>query len=307
MLDPLLRLRHLRCFVETARRGSLNAAAEALNVSQPAASKTIRELEDILGVHLFDRSGRRLVLTEAGLVFQRHAGTALADLERAQTLVRENTAKRRKLSVGVLPTASTQLFPAAAEAFRARFPDCTLRISTGPNWLLLSQLREGELDLVVGRMPPQGLAQGLDFHRLYWERVVPIVRPGHPLAGTEWAPSDLQRFPLMLPPGGAVIAPAVRSYLQSLGIGEAIASYDNVSQAFGIRTVQISDTIWFISEGVVRTELDRGELAVLPVRDELLGGPVGLSRRRNSRRDEAADALCKEIAEVAARLHGESG
>ena len=63
MIDPHLRLRHLRCFLATARLESLSAAAEALHLSQPAASKTIKELEEILGVQLFDRSGRRLALT----------------------------------------------------------------------------------------------------------------------------------------------------------------------------------------------------------------------------------------------------
>ena len=75
MLDHRIRIRHLRCFLETARLGSLSAAADAMNVSQPAASKTIRELEEVLGKPLFDRSHRRLSLTAAGRVFQQHAGT----------------------------------------------------------------------------------------------------------------------------------------------------------------------------------------------------------------------------------------
>ncbi len=76
MLDPRIRLRHLRCFLETARLGSLSAAADVLNVSQPAVSKTIRELEEVLGKPLFDRSHRRLTMTAVGRVFQQHAGAA---------------------------------------------------------------------------------------------------------------------------------------------------------------------------------------------------------------------------------------
>ncbi|MDO7732803.1 MAG: LysR family transcriptional regulator, partial [Paracoccaceae bacterium] len=67
MLDHRIRLRHLRCFLETAQLGSLSAAARVLRISQPAASKTIRELEDILGRALFDRAARRLSLTSACL------------------------------------------------------------------------------------------------------------------------------------------------------------------------------------------------------------------------------------------------
>ncbi|MFT6653116.1 MAG: LysR family pca operon transcriptional activator, partial [Celeribacter sp.] len=107
MIDSHIRMRHLRCFLETARLGSLSAAADAMHVSQPAASKTIRELEDILGVPLFDRTGRRLVLSAAGKVFQQHAGAAMIDLKRAQDLVRDAPRSRTRLAVGTLPTAAT--------------------------------------------------------------------------------------------------------------------------------------------------------------------------------------------------------
>lgn len=279
MLSPHLRLRHLRCFLETARLGSLSAAAEALHVSQPAASKTIRELESILGIQLFDRSGRSLVLTAAGRVYQIHAGDALADLERAQRLVRSPPKDRPVIHAGVLPTAATGLVPRAALSWRPDHPDVVLNVLTGPNWLLLSLLREGQLDLVIGRIPPPGQSDGLVFHRLYWERVVPVVHAGHPLLRQDWDYADLALYPLMLPPPGALISASVHSWLHSVGIGAPAPAYENVSLAFGREVVLHSDTVWFISEGVVRSEIVSGQLAVLPIRNELLGGPVGMTLR----------------------------
>lgn len=279
MLHSHLRLRHLRCFLETARLGSLSAAAQALHVSQPAASKTIRELEAILGTELFDRAGRRLVLTPAGRVYQAHAGAALRDLERAQRLVLSPPPERLRIHVGVLPTAATGLLPRAALAFRDARPDVVLDVMTGPNWLLLSLLREGQLDLVVGRMPPAGNTEGLRFRRLYWERVVPVVRAGHPLLRGEWDHADLGLYPLMLPPPGAMISASVRSWLHSVGLTDPQPAYENVSLAFGREVVLRSDAVWFISEGVVRPEIDAGTLVILPIRNELLGGPVGISLR----------------------------
>ncbi|WP_174801667.1 LysR substrate-binding domain-containing protein [Martelella limonii] len=301
MLHPRLRLRHLDCFLETARLGSLSAAADALKISQPAASKTIHELEDILGTPLFDRSGRRLVVSPAGRLFQQSAGAALGELMRAQTLLQGGAADNRKIAAGVLPTAATELFPDAAEAFRKRHPACTLRVTTGPNWLLLSQLREGALDIVVGRMPPSGAGEGLSFRQLYWERVVPVIRPGHPLRARAWEPDDFLRFPLMLPPSGAVIHASVRAFLQSLGLGMPVPAYENVSHAFGRRVVETSDTIWFISGGVVARELAAGTLTVLPVRNELLGGPVGISLKENATRAPELDTLIDALASVATR------
>ncbi|SEN25105.1 LysR family transcriptional regulator, pca operon transcriptional activator [Paracoccus alcaliphilus] len=292
MLHSHLRLRHLRCFLETARLGSLSAAAEALHVSQPAASKTIRELEEILGAQLFDRSGRKLVLSAAGKVYQTHAGTALADLERAQRLVLSPPLERPRLHVGVLPTAATGLVPRAALAFRDTHPEVLLDVMTGPNWLLLSLLREGQLDLVVGRMPSAGNTEGLNFRRLYWERVVPVVRAGHPLLRRQdWDYADLTRHPLMLPPAGALIANSVRTWLHSVGIIEPQPAYENVSLSFGREVVLRSDTVWFISEGVVRAEIETGALVILPIRNELLGGPVGISLRASDEPRPEAQAL----------------
>lgn len=299
MLSPHLRLRHLRCFLEVARRGSLSAAADALHVSQPAASKTIRELEEIVGTALFDRSGRNLVLTAAGRVYQSQAGGALAELERAQRLALDPPRERPRVRAGVLPTAATGLVPRAALAFRRGRPDVLLNVMTGPNWLLLSLLREGQLDLVVGRQPPEGNSEALTFRRLYWERVVPVVHPGHPLLRADWDYGELTRYPLMLPPEGALIAAAVRDWMHSVGIGHPEPAFENVSLAFGRDVVLHSETVWFISEGVVRPELAAGTLAVLPIRNELLGGPVGISLRAQTEPAPEVAALIAELEHAA--------
>jgi LysR family pca operon transcriptional activator len=302
VIDPQIRMRHIRCFLETARLGSLSAAADALHVSQPAASKTIKELEDILGVALFDRSGRRLTLTRAGSLFQRHAGPAMVDLRRAQDMAQSAPKDLTRLAVGALPTAATDLLPLAALRLRQEMPECLLRVTTGPNWMLLSQLREGALDMVVGRMPPAGTTEGLSFRQLYSERVVPVVRPDHPLLSREWALTELDDFPLMLPPSGAVISQSVRTFLHSIGLGTARPAFENVSLAFGRKVVQRSDTIWFISHGVVREELEIRTLALLPLANDLLGGPVGVSMRSETFQT-AEQALMLDILLETARQH----
>ena len=245
-MDPRLRLRHLRCFLETARLGGLSAAAEALSISQPAASKTLRELEDILKVALFDRSTRRLVLSPAGRVFQQHAGAAMRALEAAQDAVRDAPERITRIHLGVLPTVATDLLPRAALKYNEMVPHCILHLTTGPNWLLLSQLREGTLDLMVGRMPDAERMEGLTFRQLYPERVVMVVRPGHPLLGRPDFPAELANYKLMLPPAGALIAPAVRGWLASVGLGHLEPAFESVSLAFGRKLVMHSDIVWFI-------------------------------------------------------------
>ena len=281
-MDPRLRLRHLRCFLETARLGGLSAAAEKLAVSQPAASKTLRELEDILGVALFDRSTRRLVLSPAGRVFQQHAGAAMRALEVGQDAVRDAPDRITRLNLGVLPTVATDLLPRAALKYHETVPNCILHLTTGPNWLLMSQLREGVLDLMVGRMPDAEQMDGLTFQQLYPERVVMVVRPGHPLLGTSDFPAELAKYKLMLPPSGALIAPAVRGWLASVGLSHLDPAFETVSLAFGRKLVMNSDIVWFISKGVIADELAAGVLTTLDPATELPSGPVGICQRANT-------------------------
>ena len=269
--------RHLRTFLEIARLSSVGQAADALAISQPAVSKTLRELEERLGTLLFERTGRRLRLTEAGRLFQRHAGLSLIELERGVRAVRAPERRRRRITVGVLPTVATRIMPEAALAYAATVPGGGLGVTTGPNWLLLSQLRAGTLELVVGRLAAPEEMRGLVFEQLYVEPVAAIVRPGHPLLA---APAQgVAAFPLVLPPPGAVIRPAVERYFLTLGQEPPTALVETVSLAVGRGIVQTSDAVWFISRGVVEMELALGTLAALDLAD-LLGaaGPVGLTR-----------------------------
>jgi LysR family pca operon transcriptional activator len=252
-----------------------------LRISQPAASKSIRELEDILACKLFDRSSRRLTLTPSGQVFQQHVGAAMQELGRAQTLATTAPRAITKLAVGVLPTAATELLPRAALAFRDGFPDCVLRVSTGPNWLLTSQLREGALDLVVGRMATAGTMEGLSFKHLYSESIIAVVRPGHSLLSLTDPTHSLGDFSLIVPPSGAVIAPLVRSFLVRHDVSPRQQAFESVSLAFGRRLVQSSDAIWFISRGVVACEVANGSLVELPLGEDLLGAPVGIAIRND--------------------------
>lgn len=305
-IDPRLRLRHLNCFLEIAQAGSLVAAADRLAITQPAASKTLRELEDILGKQLFDRSGRRLRLNAAGQMFQRIAGSAMADLLRAQNAVRGIRLDTIRLTIGVLPTAATDLMPRAALAFRARHPNCVLRLSTGPNWLLMSQLLEGSLDLVVGLMPEPGRMKGVAFTQLYPERIIAVVRSGHPL-DRPIRPEDLGAFDLIIPPSGAVIGTAVRAFLVSLGAGSIAPAFETVSLAAGRALVEGSDAIWFISRGVVARDMADGRLRSLPMDHPLQAGPVGVSRREADAVSPVLDDLVETIKLAAQEVDGPAG
>lgn len=275
-----LRLRHLRCFLEVARVESVSVAAGQLSLTQPAVSRSVKELEDILGVPLFDRIGRGLRLNEAGRIFQSHAAASLTELMRGHDRLASDSAASVRLSVGALPTAATDLFPRAALRFRTEMPTVRLHILTGPNWLLFNQLRDGSLDLVVGRMPEGDAATGVTFQQLYIEDVVLVCRPDHPILETLFVEENIRQFPLILPPKGAVIFGTVDRYLSSIGLPEMRGEFETVALPVGRKIVQSSDMLWFISRGVVAEELRLGTLSAVDLGSSLLSGPVGISVSR---------------------------
>lgn len=275
-----LRLRHLRCFLEVARVESVSVAAGQLSLTQPAVSRSVKELEDILGVPLFDRIGRGLRLNEAGRIFQSHAAASLTELMRGHDRLASDSAASVRLSVGALPTAATDLFPSAALRFRTEMPTVRLHILTGPNWLLFNQLRDGSLDLVVGRMPEGDAATGVTFQQLYIEDVVLVCRPDHPILETLSVEENIRQFPLILPPKGAVIFGTVDRYLSSIGLPEMRGEFETVALPVGRKIVQSSDMLWFISRGVVAEELRLGTLSAVDLGSSLLSGPVGISVSR---------------------------
>ncbi|MHA6263961.1 LysR substrate-binding domain-containing protein [Arenibacterium sp. CAU 1754] len=187
-----------------------------------------------------------------------------------------------RLSVGALPTASTDLLPRAALRFREEAPNVRLHILTGPNWLLFNQLRDGSLDLVVGRMPEGEAASGVTFQQLYVEDVVLVCRPGHPILKTPSPEDSVGQFPLILPPKGAVISGTVDRYLSSIGLPEMRGDFETVALPVGRKIVQSSDMLWFISRGVVAEELRLETLLVVDLASPLLSGPVGISVSRSA-------------------------
>jgi LysR family pca operon transcriptional activator len=117
LIDPRIKLRHITCFLEISRLKSVAAAADVLSISQPAVSKTLAELEDLLGMPLFDRSRRTLFLTPYGEVFLRYASTSLTALK--QGIASALSTGAEVVKIGALPTVSARILPKAVQIFTA--------------------------------------------------------------------------------------------------------------------------------------------------------------------------------------------
>ncbi len=298
-----VRLRHLRAFVAVARQASVGRAASDLAITQPAVSKAIRELEQILGVELFDRARRGAVPTRFGEMFLRHAEASLSALRRGLEEVEDATASHAlPVRVGALPTVSARLLPDAIRRYQAHGLGAAPRVVTGPNEYLTEQLRQGDLDIVIGRMQEPEAMTGLVFEHLYSEPLVFAVRAGHPIAGVPLSPGALGAFECLLPPPGSVIRPAVDRFFAAFNLPRPARIVETVSLAFSRRYVRTSDAIWVISEGVVLEDLQSGEFARLAIDTGDTMGPVGVTLRAGVLLPATAEVLLKELREAAAEI-----
>jgi LysR family pca operon transcriptional activator len=156
---------------------------------------------------------------------------------------------------------------------------------------------------VIGRMTEPEAMVGLSFEHLYSERVVMVVRPGHPLLGAR--PFELpmiETYQTLMPPPDSVIRNLVDRMLLAHGITQLRDEIETVSNAFGRAYVRQTDAIWIISEGVVAVDVAESQLALLPVDTSETTGPVGLTTRTDMVSTLAADSLKQAVRDAAARL-----
>jgi LysR family pca operon transcriptional activator len=304
LIDSRVKLRHLHTFVEVARQKSIGRAAEALRVSQPAVTKTIRELEEALGVPVLERDGRGTRITRYGEIFLRHAGASLTALRQGlDSVSQELFDAGPPLRIGALPTVSTRIMPRAMTAFLAAGTGSRVKIVTGENAVLMEQLRLGELDLVVGRLAAPEKMTALSFEHLYSEQVVFVVRAGHPLTRLRHAIFEsFGDYPVLMPSRGSIIRPTVEQFLIAHGIASLPTQIETVSDAFGRAFVRSSDAIWIISAGVVAADIEDGLLQALPIDTTETRGPVGLTVRADAISSTPLSILMQTVREAAADI-----
>lgn len=177
-----MKLHNLRDFVMVAKSGGIRAAARQLNLSQPALSKSISQLEEELGAPLFERSARGSALNTYGARFLVRAEAAMQELTRGQ----EEISQMRGSTGGSVAMAASSVVSLtfltnAMSRFRKRFPDAMVKIHEGTYSLMLRGLRERSLDFAVGPVPTAETADDLTIEPLFDNTRCVIGRRNHPL------------------------------------------------------------------------------------------------------------------------------
>lgn len=275
-LDNRIKLRHLTCFLEIARQGSLARAASVLAISPPAVSKTLRELEELLGASLCERSKSGVVLTRAGQSFLRYAGVSVQALREGVRSLGSHAHEASSVRLGALSTVESAFLPEVVHRLHEEHEALRVSVVGGPSAHLLGLLRVGELDLVVGRMTESPLIEGLAFEHLYHEPLVLVVRPGHALLGAPVQAEVLENYPVVLPSADTTIRRDAESLYVQCGASLPQQRLETLSIALSRRYVLLSDAVWVAPRDAVLLDLERGELAELDVGIKDPGGSLGI-------------------------------
>ena len=177
-----MRLQAIEQFIAVVDAGSIRGAARQLNMSQPALTRALQQLEEELGVQLMDRSGRGVTPTAAGSAFLSRARVAEAELRKAAEEARRTVGdSTRLLALGVSPVGASLLLPELAMTLQKLHPATRIRILETTPSALLSLVRDEVMDLAVTQRTRIHLDAGLDYRPLAEVQMRIAVRPGHPL------------------------------------------------------------------------------------------------------------------------------
>ena len=280
LFSQRIRLRHLHTFVAVAQQGTLGRAAETLNLSQPALSKTLNELEQLTGTRLFERGRLGAQLTLVGEQFLTHAVKVLDALNSAgQALNRKEGLNNDIVRIGALPTAALGILPTVIGQFHKQQKDITLQVATMNNTTLLAGLKSGEIDIGIGRMSDPDLMSGLNYELLFLESLKLVVRPGHPLLQETVTLSRVMEWPVVVSPKGTVPRQNAETLLQSQGCKMPAGCIETLSASLSRQLTVDFDYVWFVPSGAVKDDLRRGVLSALPIATQGAGEPIGILTR----------------------------
>ncbi|CDZ32600.1 Galactose-binding protein regulator [Neorhizobium galegae bv. officinalis] len=229
-----LDLRQLRHFIAVVHTGSFSMAAENLRLTQPALSKSIRSMEQSLGVRLLDRGPSGVQATIFG---QRLIGYSELLLSLASEAIDEidalRGARRGSLRIGSMAAALRQLIPDALNHFAVTRPDVGLMVHEGINEVLLPQLFAGKLDVVFTVKPSEILNEDFEWRLVAREPVQIVAHQSHPLANREnLTVSDLAKYSWVLPPLPETDRLLLESLFRSAGLPKPVVAVETTSINF---------------------------------------------------------------------------
>jgi DNA-binding transcriptional LysR family regulator len=272
-------LRQITGFLVAADLLSFTRAADRLHMTQPAFSQLIRELETALGLRLFDRSTRKIALTDFG-------EAARARLEKSLGLIREVCHEARAfarlesghLAIGTLQSTAIGIVTDALGVLKQRAPSLTISLHEDFNGALLDRLVAGDFELAI--CARSTISNEIDFSPLFTESFVAVVPAGHPAAGRRWFDwSSLGTGALIVTTKRSSTREQVFLALEASGV-QIKDSYEVENMFTAMNMVRAGLGVTFVPETVL-PNVPRSGVAVVRVRNPSVRRTIGIARLRD--------------------------
>nr|WP_277924549.1 LysR substrate-binding domain-containing protein [Sphingomonas sp. CROZ-RG-20F-R02-07] len=259
---------------------SLLGASRALGVSQSSLSRTLHEVEDIVGGAVFERHARGVRANATGAILTTAARALLSTIRTLEAdLERLSDGQKRTIRVGALPVAAHGLLPVVLARTNSRAARLSIEVIEGQTGQLIPALLSGAIDVIVGRLYAPAESDGLTRHVLYNEPISLVVRGDHPLLDrAAITVEDVQRHTLVLPAVTTLIERDVRAILQRIGLRVETAIQSS-SVGFMRELLLSGDFVGAVPRVLVAGDLARDALRILPLALPPSDRPAGIIHR----------------------------
>ncbi|WP_417720819.1 LysR family transcriptional regulator [Salipiger sp.] len=292
----------LTALIAVADAENFTLAARSLGLAQPTVHRAVTQLEAQAGQPLSERRPHGVVPTRAALGLAQAARLAFSELEQAEADLADLDGREAgRIVVGALPLARSVLLPQALARFRVQRPRQPLRVIDGLYSDLLTGLRRGDIDIVIGALREPAPIADVVQERLFDDRLAILARRGHPLEGVPGlAPADLVRQSWVVPRAGTPSRLQFDAFLATEGGPDSLIEAGSI--LFMREFLDRGDALGCISAAQARAEIAKGLLIRLDVRADWPARPIGLTLREDWVPTQAQALLLRELRDEAS-LH----
>ena len=304
-LRARLKTRQLLLLIALDEQRNIHRAAEALCMTQPAASKQLKDLEDMLEVRLFERLPRGMEPTLFGEAMIRHARMALTSLSAAhEDIVALKKGIIGQVEVGVIMTPAMGLLPKAIARIKLKAPLLRIGVQMDSSKVLLDMLQRGTLDFMVGRIVDEQGAIGLNYEELTVEPACAVARVGHPmLKDDNLQLADLATQAWILPPPGSVLRHRWDLMFRRAALEPPANAVDTTSLLLITALLQQTDSLHVMPVEVARYYASLNVLSILPIELPCTMDAFGIITREGHLLSPGARQLLQEIRVVAKDIY----
>ncbi|MCZ2720125.1 LysR family transcriptional regulator [Marinomonas sp. 15G1-11] len=280
-----VKFRHLFLLDSLGKTKNMHLTAQQMNLSQPAVSKMLKEIESLLGFDVFERQPRSMVATNLGEHVIRYAHTTLNDadgfIEQIKSL---HKGGHGYLKVGGIFASTSVVLPEAILEIKQRYPLLNVEVVEQTSGNLMKMLEEKTLDLAIGRYSEQGQQQNFDFTPLSPENFCLVVNSSHPLSGREDVSLDqLFEWPWLLYPKGTPIRNRMEESFAKAGVSLPKNIVVTISVQTFLELLQRGPMVGMLPSIMVKPHVESGVLSVLNTPLNLVPEYYGILTRKNEK------------------------